>query len=101
MKVLVIGHPEAVQGFSLVGVHGLIATTSEQANQALDEVLKIPDVAILLMTEDISKLIQARVDQLKLHRAAPLVVEIPGPEGMPPDRPSLSDLIRNAIGIKI
>jgi V/A-type H+-transporting ATPase subunit F len=101
MKVVVIGHPEAVQGFSLAGVHGRIATTGEEANQALDEVLKNPDIGIVLITEELSTLIQARVDQLKFHCAAPLVIEIPGPQGMSPDRPSLKDLVRNAIGIKI
>lgn len=101
MKVLVIGHPEAVLGFSLVGVHGQVATTAEEAHQALDDALAAPDVGIVLVTEDVGSLIERRMDQLKLRSTVPLVVEIPGPEGVRPDRPSLSELIRRAIGIKI
>jgi hypothetical protein len=29
------------------------------------------------------------------------VVEIPGPEGLRPDRPSMIDLIREAIGVRV
>jgi V/A-type H+-transporting ATPase subunit F len=101
MKVLVIGHPEAVLGFSLVGVHGQAVATVEEANQALDDALSAPDVGIVLVTGDIADLIQARMDQLKLRSTVPLVVEIPGPEGPRPDRPSLSEVIKRAVGVKI
>jgi hypothetical protein len=37
MKILVIGHPDAVLGFSLAGVGGRAASTVEEVNQALDE----------------------------------------------------------------
>jgi vacuolar-type H+-ATPase subunit F/Vma7 len=55
MKILVIGHPEAVLGFSLVGVHGQTATSAEEAHQALDSALASPDVGIILVTEDIAR----------------------------------------------
>ena len=101
MKVLVIGHPEAVLGFSLVGVQGQAATTAEEVNQALDEALAPHDIGIVLVTQDVSRLIEARMDDLKLHSTVPLVVEIPGPEGVSPDQPSLSDVVLRAIGVKI
>lgn len=101
MKMLVIGHPETVSGFSLVGVHGQVARTAEEVNQALDEALSAEDVGIVLVTEDVADLIQPRMDQLKLRSTVPLVVEIPGPEGPRPDRPSLSEVIRRAIGVRI
>jgi V/A-type H+-transporting ATPase subunit F len=101
MKVLVIGYPEAVLGFSLVGVHGQVATTVEQAHQALDEALSDPQVGIVLVTQEVADLIQSRMDQLKLRSAVPLVVEIPGPAGPSPDRPSLGEVIKRAVGVKI
>jgi V/A-type H+-transporting ATPase subunit F len=101
MKVLVIGHLEAVLGFSLVGVRGKVATTVDEVNQALDETLSTPGVGIILVTEDAAALVERRMDQLKLRSTVPLVIEIPGPEGVRPDRPALSELIRRAIGVKI
>ena len=101
MKVIVIGHPKAVQGFALVGVQGQAATTADELNQALDEALSAKDVGIVLVTEDVSDLIKDRMDQLKLRSTVPLVVEIPGPEGTSPGRPTLSAVIQRAIGVKI
>ena len=101
MKVLVIGHPEAVLGFSLAGVSGKAVTTAEGANQALDEALAAADVGIILVTQDVAQLLQERVEDLKLHSTIPLVVEIPSPAGVPEDQPSLSELVLKAIGIKL
>jgi V/A-type H+-transporting ATPase subunit F len=101
VKILVIGHPEAVLGFSLVGVHGQIATSAEEANQALSDALASPDVGIILVTEDVARLIEPRMAQLKLSSTVPLVVEIPGPEGVQSDQPTLSEVVQQVIGIKI
>ena len=101
MKVLVIGNPEAVLGFSLVGVQGQAAATADEVNQALDKALASHDIGIVLVTMDVSRLIEARMDDLKLHSTVPLVVEIPGPEGVGPNQPSLSDVVLRAIGVKI
>ena len=101
MKVLVIGHPNAVLGFSLAGVHGQAVTTPDEVNQALDNALAAKDVGIILVTQDVARLIQARVEDLKLHSTIPLVVEIPSPEGVSPDQPSLSEVVLRAIGIKL
>lgn len=101
MKVLVIGHPEAVLGFSLAGVNGHSVTTAEEASQALDEALASKEAGIILVTRDVARMIHARVEDLKLRSAIPLVVEIPGPEGVSPDEPSLSEVVLRAIGIKL
>jgi vacuolar-type H+-ATPase subunit F/Vma7 len=41
------------------------------------------------------------MDHLRLRSTVPLVVEIPGPEGVRPGYPSLSEIVRRAIGVKI
>lgn len=101
MKVLVIGHPNAVLGFSLAGVHGQAVSTPDEVNQALDTALAAKDIGIILITQDVARLIQARVEDLKLHSTISLVVEIPSPEGVSPDEPSLSEIVLRAIGIKL
>jgi V/A-type H+-transporting ATPase subunit F len=101
MKILVIGHPEAVLGFSLVGVHGQVATSAEEANQALSDALASPDVGIILVTGNVAGLIEPRMAQLKLSSTGPLVVEIPGPGGVPSDQLTLSEVVQRVIGIKI
>jgi V/A-type H+-transporting ATPase subunit F len=101
MKILVIGNQEAVLGFSLTGVQGQVVATVDETNQALDKALLSTEIGIVLVTQDVSKMIQPRMDQLQLRSTIPLVVEIPGPEGVSPDQPSLSDIVLRAIGVKI
>jgi V/A-type H+-transporting ATPase subunit F len=101
MKILVIGSQEAVLGFSLVGVHGKAVSTASGADQALDEALSTADTGIILVTEDVAELIGSRMEQLKLRSTVPLVVEIPGPQGVRPDRPSLNEMVLRAIGVRL
>jgi V/A-type H+/Na+-transporting ATPase subunit F len=101
MKVLVIGHPQAVLGFSLAGVQGIAASTPAETNKALDEAMASSDVGIILITQDVASLIETRMDQLRQNSTVPLVVEIPGVNGTSADQPSIGDVLLRAIGIKI
>ncbi len=101
MKVYVIGNPQAVLGFSLVGISGRAATSAAEVNEALDDVLAAKDVGVVLVTEDVARLIVSRMDNLKLHSTVPLIVEVPGPEGVRSDQPTLAEVVRRAIGIRI
>jgi V/A-type H+-transporting ATPase subunit F len=101
MKVLVIGHPEAVLGFSLAGVGGRVAATAEEVNQALDEAQASKDVGIVLVTQDVAGLIPARMERLKLRSTIPLVVEIPSSGGVPEGQSSLGEIVLRAIGIRL
>lgn len=101
MRLLVIGSQDAVWGFALAGVHGRIVATAEELNQALDAALEDEGIGIVLVTEDVANLSRQRVDEAMIRSTVPLVVEIPGLEGPSPDRPSLSEVIRRTIGVRI
>lgn len=101
MKLLVIGNQDAVWGFALTGIHGQVATTAADLRQALDAALADAEVGIILLTEDAADLDRQRVEKLMLRTSTPLIVELPGPQGPNPDRPSLNDVIRRTIGVKI
>src|SRR5271157_937581 len=101
MKLMVVGHPEAVLGLSLAGVGGRAATSAAEANLVLDEVLASPDIGIVLVTDDVAAMIEARMNELKMHSTVPLVFEIPAPVAVRPAKPPLSEIVKRAIGIKI
>ena len=84
----------AVVGFEDEEIEGVV-------HQALDSVLGDEEVGIVLVTEDVADLARQRVDELVIRSRVPIVVEIPGPEGTSPERPSLSELIRRTIGIRV
>ena len=101
MKLYVLGNQDAVWGFALTGVRGQVISTAGELDQALDSVLGDEDVGIVLITEDVADLARQRVDELVIRSRIPIVVEIPGPWGTSPERPSLSELIRRTIGIRV
>jgi V/A-type H+-transporting ATPase subunit F len=100
MKILVVGNPEAVLGFSLAGIEGKPASSAAEAGRALDEALAAKDLGIVLVTRDAAQMLGPRMDQLRLRRDPPLVVEIPAPKGEAGEL-SLRDVVRRAIGVKI
>ena len=101
MKLYVLGSQDAVWGFALTCVNGQVVSTAAELQQALNVVLDDKDVGIVLVTEDVADLARQRVDELVIRSRVPIVVEIPGPEGTSPERPSLSELIRRTIGIRV
>ena len=101
MKVMVIGHPEAVLGFSLVGVQGKVARTADEASKALDDAFSNRDVGIILVTDDVGAMIRDRMDQLKLHSTVPLVLEIASPGEQESNQPSITDIVFRAIGVRL
>ncbi len=101
MRIIVIGNQKAVLGFSLVGVEGMVAVSAGEVSRTLDEVFLMKEIGIVLVTQDLARLIQPKMDQLKLRSTIPLVIEIPGPKGPPPDEPDLGEIVLRAIGIKI
>ena len=67
MKVWVIGHPEAVQGFALVGVHGVVAESTDWMHKALDDALTNKDLGIVLVTDISANLVRERFKSLSLR----------------------------------
>ncbi len=100
MKYFVIGDEDTVLGFSLVGVFGMQATTSEQAMQAWDKALEDPENGIIIITDQVASMIRPLVDRYLFSESFPLVVEIPRAHSTdgPPD---LRGLVNQAIGVSL
>lgn len=110
MEYFVIGEREIVLGFKLSGVDGTavnnrdealeafgrITGTSTEHSVAVDQIPKI-----LILTEDVSDMLSKEVLDWQMKGRAPLIVEIPGLAGHIPGRKSLTDSIREAVGIQV
>ena len=81
MKVLVIGHPDAVLGFSLAGVGGIVASTADEVNEALDDAQAAKDVGIVLVTQDVAELIPERIEHPPLPDVSVAPAAIPSRTG--------------------
>lgn len=88
-------------GMRLAGIEGVVVHEQDEVNRALAEAMEMEDVAVILMTEHLVTMCGELVDELKLNRSRPLIVEIPDRHGNGRAKDSITRYVREAIGIKI
>jgi len=111
MEYFVIGERELVLGFMLVGVKGSAVSNRQEA---LDFFLRVTGQdnsvsrmpaedrpKVLILTEDVADMLSEEIKSWQMKGNAPLIVEIPGLQGHIEGRKTLSDAIREAIGIQV
>ena len=99
MDYFVIGDDDTVLGFSIVGVLGEVARTTEEARIAWQNALENKEHGVIIITEDAADLIRDTVDRYLFSESFPLVVEIPARSGK--RGPDLRELVNQAIGVSI
>ena len=112
MKYYFIGEHELVLAFALVGIEGV---TAVNRNEALDFFNKVTGSGgihtgvlpiderpkVLILTETVADLLEDEILQWQMKGDYPLIVEIPGIHGSIAGRKSLTESIREAIGIHV
>ncbi|NLK46161.1 MAG: ATPase V [Treponema sp.] len=112
MQYFVIGERELVLAFSLVGVKGAVATNRTEAIDVFNRVTGKGDFVsgvpvteerakILIITEEVSVMLEEEVTAWQLSGKYPLIVEISGINGRMKGKKSLTETIREAIGISV
>ncbi|MCF7915030.1 MAG: V-type ATP synthase subunit F [Spirochaetaceae bacterium] len=101
MKYFMIGGDDAVLGFGMVGVEGRVAENADEAQSALQEALSDRQVGIVIITEPVAELIRPQVDRYVFSQSFPLIVEIPDRQGPLEGRPTLREMVNQAIGINL
>lgn len=113
MKYRIIGERELVLGFSLVGIEGTVASTRDEALEAFrlatsqgpslgaNAPREEERALVLIMTEEVAAMLEAEVREWQMTGEFPLIVEIPGLHGHLPGRKTLTESIREAIGIRV
>lgn len=101
MDFFVIAEDEIVLGFRLIGIQGETAVTREEALTAFRRAVTIPDLKVLILTEEISAVLDDVILEWNMSGSFPLIVEIPGMQGRLPGKKTLVESIREAIGINV
>ncbi len=111
MEYFVIGEREIVLGFMLVGVTGTPVSNREEALEAfldvtgqsnkLNRIVSSSRPKVLILTEDVSDMLSQEVEAHQMTGKAPLIVEIPGLHGHIEGRRTLTEAIREAVGIQV
>ena len=82
MKMFLISdNVDTYTGMRLAGVDGVVVHEREELYEALQNVLKDKTVGIVLLTEKFGKEFPDLIDEFRLERKMPLLVEIPDRHG--------------------
>jgi V/A-type H+-transporting ATPase subunit F len=96
----VIADEDTVLGFRCAGVPGTAVSSRAEALAALKSA-RDSEAGIAILTQEVAAMMQEEVDALRFGGGLPMVVEIPGARGPLAGRKSLSDVIRQAIGVRV
>jgi len=113
VKYYVIGERELVLGFALVGVHGTVVGNRDEAIDAFFRATGRGNLLaggtpvteerakVLILTEEVAEMLELDVREWQMGGEYPLIVEVPGLHGHLTGRKTLTDAIREAIGIHV
>lgn len=102
MKMYLISdNVDTLTGMRLAGVEGEVVHGRHEVKEAVEKILEVKDLRILLLTEKLSFEIPELVDEIKLKRKRPLLVEIPDRHGSGRQENFITNYINEAIGIKL
>ena len=85
----------------LAGVEGAVVHEKAELKRELDKVLADKEIGIILLTEKFGKEFPDIINDVKLNRKLPLIVEIPDRHGTGRKPNFITDYVNEAIGLKL
>ena len=102
MKMFLISdNVDTKVGLRLAGIDGVVVHERDEFVDALNRALKDKEIGIILITVKLSQLAPEIVDDIKLNRPTPLIVEIPDRHGRGKSEDFISKYVSEAIGLKL
>ncbi|MCL1827933.1 MAG: V-type ATP synthase subunit F [Oscillospiraceae bacterium] len=98
---LISDDDDALTGMRLAGIEGKKAQSRNEVEECIERVVADDSIAVMLITEKCARMAPSRIKSIKLSAHRPLVVTIPTGTDTGDGAESVTDAIRNAIGIKI
>ncbi len=102
MKMFLISdNIDTYTGMRLAGVDGVVVHEKQVLSDKLNQVLADKELGILLITEKLSQEFPEVINDIKLNRKLPLVVEIPDRHGTGRRPDFITAYVNEAIGLKL
>ncbi|MEG1457985.1 MAG: V-type ATP synthase subunit F [Acetivibrio sp.] len=102
MKMFLISdNIDTLTGMRLAGVEGVVIHSKKHLHQQLEKAFSDKEIGILLLTEKFGREFPDIIDEVKLNRRLPLIVEIPDRHGTGRDPNFIMKYVNEAIGLKI
>ena len=101
MAFHIIGDQDTVLGYRFAGVTGVVVENAKDALGAFNDALQNKDNAILLLTEQVEQMLEAKVIDHRLSATPPYIVVVNDIWGTKVERKTLEETIQEAVGIRI
>ena len=90
---------DTLMGMRMSGIDGVVLHHEQEVRDKLSSLLDQDDIAVILITSTLVKLIRETVYDLKLNRRQPLIIEIPDRHGTGRTKDSITKYVKDAIGV--
>lgn len=102
MKMFLISdNVDTYTGMRLAGVNGVVIHSKEHLKEQLELVFANKEIGVLLITEKFGREFPEIIDDVKLRRRLPLVIEIPDRHGTGRNPNFIMNYVNEAIGLKL
>ena len=102
MKMFLISdNVDTLTGMRLAGVEGCIVHERAELRKALDDAIANKENGIILLTEKFGREFPDIIDDVRLNRRLPLLIEIPDRHGTGRKPDFITSYVSEAIGIKL
>ena len=102
MKMYLISdNTDTYTGMRLAGVEGVVVHERESLYEALNTAMNDKTIGIVLLTEKLGREFPDIIDEMKLKRKMPLLVEIHDRHGTGRKENFITSYVNEAIGLKL
>ena len=102
MKMFLISdNVDPLTGMRLAGVEGCIVHERAELRKALEDAIANKENGIILLTEKFGREFPDIIDDVRLNRRLPLLIEIPDRHGTGRKPDFITSYVSEAIGIKL
>ncbi len=98
---LISDNVDTYTGMRLAGVNGVVIHSKKHLKQQLEKVMANKEIGIVLITEKLSSEFPEIINEIKLNRRLPLIVEIPDRHGTGRKPDFITSYVSEAIGLKL
>ena len=98
---LISDNVDTYTGMRLAGVDGVVINERKELREQLEKVLQDKSIGIVLLTEKFGREFPDILDEFRLDRKIPLLIEIPDRHGTGRKKDFITSYITEAIGLKL
>ena len=102
MKMFLISdNIDTLTGMRLAGVDGVVVHERQELRKEMEAAMNDKTIGILLLTEKFGREFPDLVNEMKLGRTMPLLIEIPDRHGTGRKKDFITSYVNEAIGLRL